>query len=381
MISRRSVLLAGAAVVTAALGGSGYALLRSPLETAREPWARPGGFADPRLNSLSWAVLAPSPHNRQPWRISLRGADTARIFCALDSRLPRTDPFDRQITIGFGAFLELARMAAAASGRGLRIVAFPEGAPQGRLDERPVADLVFAGAPDAPESLFDHALDRRTTRAPFAMDDRPDDAALARLAGAGGAGVGAGWTSQEETVAALRDLCLAGWGIEHAYPPTHRESAELTRVGSVAVNAQPDGISIAGPAIEALRLSGAFTEAALKRPGGWASAQVHDAYAAQIAATPAFVWIATPGDGPVERLAAGRAWLRIQLAAARDGWAFHPISQVLQEFAPMEPLREALHAMLAPDSARVHGLFRIGRAPSPHPSPRWPVETRLIDAV
>ncbi len=28
-------------------------------------------------------------------------------------RLPQTDPYDRQITIGFGAFLELAAIAAA----------------------------------------------------------------------------------------------------------------------------------------------------------------------------------------------------------------------------------------------------------------------------
>ena len=38
------------------------------------------------------------------------------LFCDLDRRLPVTDPQDRQITIGLGAFLELMRMAAAQDG-------------------------------------------------------------------------------------------------------------------------------------------------------------------------------------------------------------------------------------------------------------------------
>ena len=45
----------------------------------------------------------------------------------------------------------------------------------------------------------------------------------------------------------------------------------------------------------------------------------------------------------------------------------------------MRPLLAALHERLAPSGERVHGLFRIGRAPSPGYAPRWPLETRLID--
>lgn len=82
------------------------------------PWrtdaAAQGG--DFRLLTLRYAILAPNPHNRQPWRIRLEGGDAALIFCDLDRRLPETDPFDRQIVIGFGCFAELAAIAATRNG-------------------------------------------------------------------------------------------------------------------------------------------------------------------------------------------------------------------------------------------------------------------------
>ena len=70
---------------------------------------------------------SPNPHNRQPWLITLVGKDEALIHCDLERRLPVTDPFDRQITIGFGCFLELARIAAAERGVSLAIGNSPRG--------------------------------------------------------------------------------------------------------------------------------------------------------------------------------------------------------------------------------------------------------------
>jgi hypothetical protein len=51
-------------------------------------------------------VLGPNPHSRQAWLIRLEGAGSVALFCDLERRLPETDPFDRQIVIGLGAFVE-----------------------------------------------------------------------------------------------------------------------------------------------------------------------------------------------------------------------------------------------------------------------------------
>ncbi|MEL7319772.1 MAG: twin-arginine translocation pathway signal protein, partial [Pseudomonadota bacterium] len=97
-----------AAAVTAL---AGWGVLSSPsLAKASAPWLAAGkGFADPRLTALSYAILAPNPHNRQPWQFTLVGEDRIDVTCNLDKRLPSTDPFDRQITIGFGCMIELLR--------------------------------------------------------------------------------------------------------------------------------------------------------------------------------------------------------------------------------------------------------------------------------
>ncbi|MEM8664188.1 MAG: twin-arginine translocation pathway signal protein, partial [Pseudomonadota bacterium] len=146
MVSRRALLLGlGTTALVGVAGGTVFATTRTP-QAALAPWQSPGALAgDPRIKALEWAVLAPSPHNRQPWLVALDGDDTATIYCDLERRLPMTDPFDRQIVIGLGAFLELFVLAARNAGSDVAVELFPEGAAEmpNRLDDRPVARLVL----------------------------------------------------------------------------------------------------------------------------------------------------------------------------------------------------------------------------------------------
>ena len=76
---------------------------RTP-HAAQALWSMAGGYDDPRLNALSFGLLAPRPHNLQPWIIELEGTDAFILHHDASRRLPHTDPFDRQITIGLGCF-------------------------------------------------------------------------------------------------------------------------------------------------------------------------------------------------------------------------------------------------------------------------------------
>jgi hypothetical protein len=75
-ISRRKMLaLVGGGTVLAAGGaGAAFALTRTPTR-ALAPWDMAGAYPDPRLRALSHALLAPNPHNRQPWMAELVGSD------------------------------------------------------------------------------------------------------------------------------------------------------------------------------------------------------------------------------------------------------------------------------------------------------------------
>ncbi|MEM6324789.1 MAG: twin-arginine translocation pathway signal protein, partial [Pseudomonadota bacterium] len=113
-MKRRMMLkLLGGGIVTAAAGATAFATTRTP-HAALAPWADAGAarYADPRMRALSYAILAPNPHNRQPWMVALDGTDSLTLFFDTDRQLPATDPFDRQLTIGLGCFLELLEMAA-----------------------------------------------------------------------------------------------------------------------------------------------------------------------------------------------------------------------------------------------------------------------------
>ena len=65
--SRRKTLgLIGGGTIVAATGGIAvFAKTRTPTK-ALAPWDMAGNYDDPRLRALSYALLAPNPHNRQP---------------------------------------------------------------------------------------------------------------------------------------------------------------------------------------------------------------------------------------------------------------------------------------------------------------------------
>jgi len=143
-LSRRKMLtLVGGGVILAAGGGVAWEVTR-PLTTALVPCDRAGQYPDPRMRALSWAILAPNSHNLQPWKVALVGEDTAVLYPDLDRLLPMTDPFNRQITVSLGCFLELMRMAALEDGLAVEVDLFPEGSDPAGLDERPAGRVTLA---------------------------------------------------------------------------------------------------------------------------------------------------------------------------------------------------------------------------------------------
>ena len=95
----------------------------------------------------------------------------------------------------------------------------------------------------------------------------------------------------------------------------------------------------------------------------------------------AFVWSTTASNTRSAQLDAGRAWVRIQLAANSAGLSFHPLSQALQEFPEMTVNYQRAHDLLAKkDGGTVQMLARLGYGPSIGPSPREALESKLSPA-
>lgn len=337
----------------------------------RAAWNEPGaGETEIRRRALSWAILAPNPHNMQPWLADLSKPGEITLYVDRARLLPVTDPFNRQITIGCGAFLELLRMALAKGGVDCRIEPFPAGEALPRLDERPIARVVLEGTA-APDPLFAHALARRTSRAPFT--DRAIGAIEARAVAEAAAapGVTAGLTTAPDRVIRLRGLVYEGARIEAETPAAHRESVARTFIGRKAVAEHPWGISLDNPMMSVLHAAGILTREKMATPGTTAYAESLKFLKTAADTAAGFVWLTTAGDSRGEQIAAGAAYLRGNLAAAGAGLSMHPWSQGLQEYETQKPLFARLHAELAPAGGRIQMLSRIGYAKSPvPPAPR-----------
>jgi len=364
-LSRRKMLalVGGGVVLAAGSAGAVFAATRTP-HRALAPWTGAGGRGDPRLDALSHALLAPNPHNLQPWEAELVGADGLRIWRDPARDLPMTDPHARQLTIGMGCFLELMVMAAGQTGHGVEMALFPGG------EAGPVAEARLIAGAGRPDPLFAHVFDRRSCKEPFADRPVPGAAAAALVAHAD-------IVTDPARVAELRALTWEAHRIEVTTPRTNRESIELIRMGRREIEARPDGIDIGGPLMEALMLAGMMTRAGLLNPTSAAFRQALEVYARIHAATPAFAVVVTESNDRVAQIGAGRDWMRLNLAATGLGLALHPVSQALQEYPEMAEARARAHALLAPQGGTVQMLGRLGFGPAVPPAPRWPLEARL----
>ncbi len=380
MNRRQFLSIVGGGVVIAAGGVGGCTVVDSVPDAALKPWQSAGSlYTEPRRNALSYAILAPNPHNRQPWLVDLSEPDHVMLYADRDRLLPHTDPFSRQITIGLGCFLELMTMAAAADGYRVMIEPFPEGADPERLDGRPVARARFSRDSAIPtEPLFAYALARRSLKEPYDLARPVPQQSLAELHAAVIHGSAVGSSQAPETVDTLRRLTREALLVEIETPRTYKESVDLFRIGKAEIEANPDGIDFSGPTFELMRMVGLFSRESALDPSSMAYGEGIAAVLENAETAMAHLWLVSRGNARIEQLNAGRDWLRVNLAATAAGLATQPLSQALQEYPEVQPFRDEIHGILAPDGGTVQMLARLGFADPVAPSPRWPLDTRLI---
>jgi len=378
MSRRKTLAVIGGGVILAATAGLGYVATRKP-QTALLPWSSAGQGEDARRRALSYALLAPNPHNRQPWLVDLSEPDAVTLYVDTDRLLPHTDPYSRQITIGLGCFLELMRMAASHDGQRVTITPFPEGFDDRALDSRPIARAVFAADPSVtPDPLFAYALDRRSNKEPYDTTRPLPADTLAQLDTAVSTRFGGTIDAQE--VAEWRAFTREALRIEIVTPLTYKESVDLFRIGRNEVDANPDGIDFTGPMFEVMAATGLFTRESAFDTTSPAYQAGLDAVFANADTAMGHVWLVSQGNSRPDQIATGADWLRVNLAATAAGVAFQPLSQALQEYPEMAELFRQVHEKLAPDGGTVQMLARIGYGPVVNNSPRWPLDAKIVNA-
>ncbi len=371
IMSRKTFLrVLGGGVVVAAGAVIAVPRLDAMPAVAVEGWRGPAaGESDPRRRALAWALLAPNPHNLQSWAVDLSVPGTITLFVDRQRLLPHTDPYSRQILIGHGCFLEILSMAAAADGWRADIALFPEG--EWTLDKA-VARVVFTKlAAPSRDPLFAEVPRRRTVKTKFEARPLEGTHKAALIAAHATSGLPLVIADDPGRVDRLRALAVAGSELEMNTARTHKESIDVVRIGGAEIAAHRDGISLKGPMIWALRQVGAMTRQNAMTPGTMAWNGGRDYALAGYASAPAFGWIASAGNTRPTQIAAGRAWVRLQLAATALGVSLQPHSQTLQEYSEMADLMAAMRKETGVGAGEtLQMFFRLGYAPDPGPSPR-----------
>jgi hypothetical protein len=156
------------------------------------------------------------------------------------------------------------------------------------------------------------------------------------------------------------------------------ETVRLMRIGAKEVAANPDGVALTGPFIEALRMTGQMSRESLADPNSFASRSGLKMWRDMLAATPAFLVLASADNSRTTQIAAGRAYARAQLTATALGLSMQPWSMALQEFPEMAgPYAETQALLGATPASPVQMLVRVGRAKPASPAPRWPLASHI----
>lgn len=322
------------------------------------------GFSSDRLEYLlSYAILAPSPHNSQPWLFRINSSDV-EIFADRRRALAVTDPQGRELRLACGAALFNLRIAAGYFGQNHTVELLPDARNAALLAR---LSLRLSGDSSGEDVLLFHAITgRRTNREAFRPEPVPEDVLDELAEAATREGAWLALVTQDEAKHAIAELVARADKAQWADSQFRRELAGWVRIDS---EHQADGI----PTRElGVRDWMAFAGPALVRTFNRGNNQA--ARDAEIAEhSPVLAILCTDAEDARTWLQAGQAMQRVLLHAQANGVAASFLNQPLEN----EALRTELVGLIGHEcSPQV--ILRLGYGPDVAPTPRRGVHELLI---
>lgn len=319
----------------------------------------PASRATALRRSAVRAMLAPSIHNTQPWRMHLHQG-RLDVYADRSRRLSVLDPTGRQLLISCGCAVMNARVSLAASGVGVDITRATH-----PTQEDLLASLVPSGqALDPGLVALDAVIElRQTNRRQFADEQVPDAVLDVLQEAAAVEGASLFVVRREEDRIAVATLSQYADQIENLNPAYRAElrawtTEDPSRRDGVADMAVPH---VDGTAQDDVPIRDFDTHGKGRLPAATHSSR-----------NQTMALLCTNGDSPAEWLRAGEALERVLLEITRHGYSASPLTQMTEMPSTRAQLRRELHITGYP-----HLLLRIGRAPIVASSRR----RRLVDVL
>ncbi|TGK03215.1 hypothetical protein EHQ53_12590 [Leptospira langatensis] len=340
------------------------------------------GPASPILKAIRIGISAPNPHNIQPWKFKILNDESALLYVDETRLLKETDPPFRQVHIGQGTFLEVLSLGATRLGYKAEISLFPEGKYTTKdIGKKPIAKIILRKQ-DAivTEPISGFISERATKRSIYEGEDltEQDFSAIRKDANIRYSELGFIPKSQSEV---LRKQVISAMEVETYTYPKYEESRIWFRYNDSEMEKFKDGISMRGFGVSGLRNLVARNFFLTPGKETWHSdankKSGMDIFASQVESSKGFAFIKTAKNEPLDWVQAGRDYARLHLSVTKNGFAMHPLSQILQEFPEMNELRTKFESSLKPGE-KIQMLVRLGRSDYRFFSPRRDVEDFIL---
>ena len=311
---------------------------------------------------LSYAVLAPSSHNSQPWLFHVRN-NTLELYADRRRACPVVDPNDRELIMSCGCALFHLRYAM----RHFRHLGTVEIFPDQDPDLVARVTLGTQAETDVGESILFYAIPRRrTNRQPF-NDDPVRGSLLVNLQRAAAAeGAWLRFLHDQETRYAIADLVAEGDRIQWANKAFRLELSNWVHSNR---SLSRDGVpGYAAGLDDLLSYTGPLVVRTFDMGEGQA-ARDHDV----ATGSPVLAVLGTDGDQRRDWVASGQALDRVLLRArVEDVWA-----SFLNQPLEVPELRTKLIAATG-HAGFPQAVLRLGFGENVKPTPRREVEEVLI---
>jgi len=394
---RRFIRTVAGGVVMAASTSSihGCTTMSGTPSSAIAAWRNLPTDGDVIRMALSHAILAPNPHNLQPWLVDLSTPNEMLVAIDPTRLLPETDPYGRQIMIGTGAMLALFQLAAATRGYTSRIEWIGANAGESQLTTgKPILRVQVIsqeqfGNETRDRELFNQIPNRHTVRANYDVTRMPAAQFAASFESLTGDGQRAGVVSRSTNSEDFNHIATRvkeGWRIELATPHTAMESVRLLRIGRREIEHHRDGITIDSPMVVLLDKLGQINRDKPLEPNSRTFNQQINQFNDSVDSTPAWFHLSSRSNTRMDQINVGKSYVFAQLKATALGLVMHPVSQGLQEYKEMQALQNQLSSKIntinETEGNTLQMLARVGYLPSgadkPKPSPRRGVDAHIV---